>query len=456
MGSIGHRRRHAGDAARPWARPLSRRVRPGIALTVAAVLGVAHIVDAELPVAATPARGSGVFTLFGFLSGPTSARDVALGDLDGDGDLDAFVVNYGTLSPGGMLVGEPDRMYRNNGGGTFVDSGQRLGTSFGDAVALGDVDRDGDLDAFVTNFGHFDATGALIPQPDEIWLNNGAGGFSDSGQRLGNDPGRDVALRDLDGDGDLDAFVANGADPNGVPPGRPNKVFRNNGSGSFSDTGQRLGAVDSAAVALGDLDGDGDFDAVVGNDGAPDEVWRNGGNGFLTDSGQRLANGNTWDVGLGDFDGDDDLDIWFAMAAVQSGSGPPQPDLVFRNNGVGLFSDSGQRLGAGTTSAVQLVDVDGDTDLDAVAGNLRQPTEVWLGNGAGAFADSGQRLARAATLGIAAGDVDSDGDPDAVLANQGEFSTIWRNVNATGNPPTATRTTTRTPTSTSTRIPFRP
>ncbi|MFN8422414.1 MAG: FG-GAP-like repeat-containing protein [Anaerolineae bacterium] len=367
------------------------------------------------PASAAVARG-GVPGLAGFLSGPTTARDVALGDLDRD-DVDAFVVNFALSSAGGALSGEPDRIYLNDGAGGFVDSGQRLGSGFGSAAALGDVDRDGD-DAFVVNFGHLDAGGALTPQPDEVWLNNGAGIFSDSGQRLGNDPGRAVALGDLDGDGDLDAFVANGADPNATPPGRPNKVWRNNGSGRYSDTGQRLGASDSAAVALGDVDGDGDADAVVGNDGAASEVWRNGGVGFFADSGQRSPSA-TSDVALGDVDGDRDLDIWFAMAADQGGGGAPQADQVYRSNGAGAFADTGQRLGAAATGAVRLIDLDGDGDLDGLAGNVAQPSEVWLNGGAGAFADSGQRLGRSATLGVGAADLDGDGDPDAVLANRG-------------------------------------
>jgi len=85
--------------------------------------------------------------------------------------------------------------------GTFSNSGQALGSSDSFSVALGDLDLDGDLDAFVANYNS---------QANMVWLNNGSGTFSDSGQpALGSSDSLGVALGDLDSDGDLDAFVAN-------------------------------------------------------------------------------------------------------------------------------------------------------------------------------------------------------------------------------------------------------
>jgi len=95
--------------------------------------------------------------------------------------------------------------------------------------------------------------------------------FVDSGQNLGSATSWDVALGDLDGDGDLDAYVANwGA----------NKVWRNNGDGTFT-AGQNLGSASTYDVALGDLDGDGDLDAFVANWAGANRVWVNNGDGNL-------------------------------------------------------------------------------------------------------------------------------------------------------------------------------
>ena len=99
----------------------------------------------------------------------------------------------------------------SNPQGIFTDSGQNLGSSNSTNISLGDVDGDGDLDAWVAN---------RFNQPNKVWLNDGAGQFTDSGQNLGSSRSQNISLGDVDGDGDLDAFVANGID-------QPNKVWLN-------------------------------------------------------------------------------------------------------------------------------------------------------------------------------------------------------------------------------------
>jgi hypothetical protein len=202
---------------------------------------------------------------------------VALGDVDGDGDLDAFVANYN----------QPNKVWENDGGGKFSDSSQSLGSSASYAVALGDVDGDGDLDALAANYN----------QPNKVWENDDAGNFSDSGQSLGSSSSFAVALGDVDGDGDLDAFVANyNNQPNKVwlyfyycfadidtdldVDGMDLAAFANayvteygsSQCSGFMDTGQSLGSSSSFAVALGDADDD-DLDAFVVNSGQPNKVW---------------------------------------------------------------------------------------------------------------------------------------------------------------------------------------
>jgi uncharacterized repeat protein (TIGR01451 family) len=275
---------------------------------------------------------------------------VALGDVDSDGDLDAFVANRG----------QANTVWLNDGTGQFTVTAQSLGVSQSHDVALGDVDGDGDLDAFVAN----------SPLPNTVWLNDGAGAFRDSGQRLGSANSEDVALGDVDGDGDLDAFVSNWQ--------QGDAVWLNDGTGTFTVRAQSLGAAASHAVALGDVDGDGDLDAFVGTDEA-DLVWLNDGTGTFQDSGQDLDSSNSWshDVALGDLDGDGDLDVFVANPSSQ-------PNGVWLNQGgaqggtSGVFEDSDQRLGALSSRGVALGDVNGDGDLDAVVANDGQPNRLWL------------------------------------------------------------------------------
>ena len=91
--------------------------------------------------------------------------------------------------------------------------------------------------------------------------------FTNSGQALGNSVSYSVALGDLDGDGDLDAMVGN--------YGQPNTVWTNDGTGTFTDSMQAFGNSNSYSVALGDLNGDGDLDAMVANYNQPNTVWTN-------------------------------------------------------------------------------------------------------------------------------------------------------------------------------------
>lgn len=333
--------------------------------------------------------GSGIFREGQGALGDRLGRDVAMGDLDGDGDLDAFVVNHG----------QGNRVWLNEGG-TFVEGALGLGDHNSTSVALGDLDGDGDLDAFVAND---------TAQGNRIWLNDG-GNFVSSGQVLGTATSQGVALGDLDRDGDLDAVVANSGQ---------NRVWLNDG-GVFTDSGQTLGAGATLGVALGDLDGDGDLDAFLANNSQPNRVWLNNAAQF-TDSGLLLGNHASFAVSLGDLDGDGDLD---AIVGNRN-----QGDRVWTNTG-GSFTDSGQVLGDHHTSSLSLGDLDGDGDLDAFAAHNYQSNRIWL-NESGVFGDSGQELGGLQSLGASLGDLDGDGDLDAFVANYRTGNRVWINENPT-------------------------
>ena len=349
--------------------------------------------------------------------GTQTSYGLALGDLDGDGDDDLFVANAAYYGRPGNTV------WFNNGEGLFVDSGQKLGDSFSRAVALGDLDGDGDLDAFVANGSEAD------PQPDSVWINNGEGLFSRK-QSVGNSHSRDVQLGDLDSDGDLDAFVGNSNFDRGQ--GEASLVWLNNGLGSFADSGQRLGGALVQGLDLGDLDGDGDLDAFLANGlserdyGRANTIWLNDGHARFADSGQRLSDRISQDVALGDLDGDGDLDAFVANGGLEGGD--VVPDEVWLNDGHAHFSDSGQRLGFGASLGVALADLHGDGHLDAFVAGYFDGNRVWLNDGRGSMALNALDTNSERATAVAAADVDGDGDFDALLANGlGVANRLWYN-----------------------------
>jgi len=388
--------------------------------------------------------------------------DVALGDLDGDGDLDAA---FASKSPS-----HPGTIWLNNGDGRFTDTGWKLEGEEPSKIAFADVDRDADLDAVVAN-----GRG-----PNRVFRNNGSGQLLDSGQRLGNGqrPGGkaslDVGIGDLDGDGDLDIFSCNYFD-------QPNRVWLNDGRGGFSDSGQTLGAAKSRGVALADVDHDGDLDAYVENIDGPDALWINDGSGTFSratpfshalgtgaiDTADLDGNGQTdffivngvrggpepgqvllaeddgegfhthWSqpqtasgVALADFDGDGDIDAFITNVRHH-------PNRVWFNRDIdqpvdspwsSRFRDTGQQLGNSSSKAVELGDLDGDGDLDAlIANDGSDPNRVWRNDGHGHFSDSGQSLGTDSLRDLALGDLDDDDDLDVFLACEDGPNTVWMN-----------------------------
>jgi hypothetical protein len=317
--------------------------------------------------------------------GHSSSWGVDLGDVDGDGDLDALVANEWK----GVT-----RVWLNDGSAGFSDGGLDLGQAFD--ARLGDLDGDGDLDALVS----------ASRGDSRVWLNDGAGGFQE-GCWLENGGGMATALGDLDADGDLDAMIGG--------PDRGTTVWLNDGLGNLDRTEQELGSPIIASIALGDVDGDGDPDAMVGGWGTPTKVWLNDGAGRFREGGIDLTDGavHVHGLDLGDLDGDGDLDVMMAVASHHSNE-------VWLNDGRGTFTEGRQDLRSPLGHALVMADLDGDGDLDAFMANgapADTGNRVWMNDGAGNISDSGLRIGEVSSMGVALGDLDGDGDLDAFTAN---------------------------------------
>ncbi|MEJ2208082.1 MAG: FG-GAP-like repeat-containing protein, partial [Anaerolineae bacterium] len=326
-----------------------------------------------------------------------------LGDLDGDGDLDAVFANPQTHDSGVWL---------NDGGGTLVDTGQRL-TQYGHGVAVADFDGDGDLDAFVVCHQFI--------TPSRLYLNDGTGRLEDSGQDLG-DAGisaNEVNLLDLNGDGFVDVHVLY-YDPGGLP----DRVYLNDGAAHFADSGL---ALDEETIAWGDLDGDGDVDYFGKRWGQGYVVQLNDGGRFSPGWQMEDEGANVGGVALADFDGDGDLDALVANGFRSTGG---LPSRLLWNDGHGAFADSGQRLNETVGADLGVGDLDGDGDPDVFVANMDLPNEVWLNDG-GRLVDSGLRLGgvppRTYATKPSLGDLDGDGDLDVFVANMDLPNEVWLN-----------------------------
>ncbi len=359
---------------------------------------------------ATVSAGVGVS---GGMTGPRGVIASVTGDTltlrpTGDakpGELVTVTLSTGLAGAGGERLARPLQYSFVTGAplgvGDFADSGQSIGTSgynsFG--VALGDLDGDGDLDAFIPN-SPTGPNSVLIGA--RIWFNDGHGVLADSGQALGAGYSSGAQLADLDGDGDLDALV--NATIGGV------MIFLNDGTGRFTPSSQTLTSNLLSGVFLADVDNDR-FADVVGFTRQGLFVWRNDGHGqfaALPSAGAALDTNNlsAAQLRLADVDGDGDVDC--VVRQFLSG-----PTLVWLNDGRGTFADSGTSFGDGG-SVLAVSDLNGDGFVDLIT-----PTPngsfVWLNNGSGQFVSSGQTFGNLNATRVEVGDLNGDTFPDVIV-----------------------------------------
>jgi enediyne biosynthesis protein E4 len=420
---------------------------------------------------------------------------VAWGDYDNDGWPDLYLVNQ--PGPWGARAGSDapfSHLYRNNHDGTFADVTDHAGVSnrggYGMGAAWGDVDNDGFLDLYVTNYGR-----------SVLYHNNGDGTFTDVTDRAGVANhlwGMTPVWCDYDNDGWLDLYVANYVDYNlrGVPQGAsseeygvnvpftlnpasfepvPNRLFHNNRDGTFTDVAPRLGVADpsgrSLSAAFADFTLNGSCDLYIGNDISSNRMFKNLGRGKFKDisaASWTEENRGTMGIAIGDFDGDGAQDMFLTHWI---GQGYALYQNLWREEHQGgklHFSDVADEFGCGEIAmgdagwGTFFFDFDNDGRLDLVAVNgstledkgdatrlvPERPFLFWS-KGADGFFDMARSGAAGAALatpivgrGAAFADFDRDGDLDVMittnhgrpmlLRNDGGNKNRWLAVHLTG------------------------
>ena len=343
---------------------------------------------------------------------------VAWGDFDKDGKPDLLV-------SGDTGTNSITRIYRNTGGGNFVDIQAGLPGISNGAVAWGDYNGDGYLDFALTGMT---STGRVT----RIYRNAGNGTFTDINANL---PGLDsskLAWGDYDNDGDLDLFVSGYTGSAYFA-----RIYRNDGNDQFTDSGvTTIVAGANAAAAWADFDNDGDldliFDGFTGDTtyGQSSRLYRNNNGTFTNITSISLTAMSLCSVGWEDYDNDGNLDLLMAgssIAGVQS-----YPTLrLYHNNGSGTsFTSISSGMPGAQNCSLAWGDFDNDGLPDvAIAGynsSFAPFAAVYWNLGGGVFADAGAGLSGVIDTSVACGDFDNDGDLDLLVSGFDGTTNITR------------------------------
>jgi hypothetical protein len=333
---------------------------------------------------------------------------VAVGDYDNDGRDDIYITAL-----------EGDRLFHNEGNGKFRDVTKTAGiqnASFGTSAAWFDYDRDGKLDLFVANYVQWTQQGDLWCSLDgatksyctpesykgtrsKLFHNLGGGRFEEVGAQAGvGDPtskSLGVTVLDFDGDGWPDLFVANDT--------QPNKLYRNQGNGTFKDLGMTAGvAYGEDGVARGAMGADaGDYDRsgrphlLVGNfSNQMLGLYHNEGKGLFVDEAPSSTVGRasllslSFGVFFFDYDLDGQPDIFAANGHIEEEIGRVQPKIAYREPPL-LFHNLGnhkfETIAAITKPMVArgaaYADYDHDGDLDILIASNNGPAALYRNDG---------------------------------------------------------------------------
>ena len=394
-------------------------------------------------------------------------------DFDRDGDLDIYLLN-GAATPGSELTDTPRNALFEQRDGHWVDITEQAGVGdpgYGMGMCLGDIDADGWIDLFITNYG-----------TDRLFRNLGDGTFEEISGKAGVDGdgwGTNCAFGDLDADGDADLYVTNYVEvdleraPSCRDParglesycrpvafdGQPDYLYLNRGNGTFEQVAHLRG-IDQGledrgfGVVITDLSGDGAPDILVANDGTDNRFYVNDGQGFFEDrsliTGLGLNRNGRAESGMGlevaDVNRDGLQDLAVTNYSFESHTLYLQrPSLFFEDRTVeaGLEADSYLNVGWG----LQAFDADNDGDLDLAVVNghvldniellesgigYAQPNQLWLNRGDGVFEDVSAQAGAPWTTpkvsrGLAVGDWNSDGKMDLLVTHTNDRPEIFEN-----------------------------